>query len=239
MTIDNPLFELMEKAIRKIKDATEKRDSRLISYYTAILQEAEELVRKSEAITEALEELTKRIASPPDFEELTAHRALRSNLSQYLSSPRRARPSDLGRRDPSPTPRMTGEYRRQNFVEELSYRGVELIHEGGSLYKTQEGGLVGIAYASERQRNRWFLGLPQRDYFCVVLLCESRRGEILNFIFPEDFYVKHKDEYSESGGQLKFNLVLKWDKYQMTIPGVGPITIDDFKDNYKALKPKK
>ncbi len=39
-----------------------------------------------------------------------------------------------------------------------------------------------------------------------------------------------------SGGQLKFNLSLRGDTYQMTIPDVGAVDINDFRDNYDALR---
>src|SRR5699024_11801683 len=65
--------------------------------------------------------------------------------------------------DENVTARQKGKLRREEFISDLEKSGIELNRVKGSLFKTKTGKRVGVAYASERQEDRWFLGLPARS----------------------------------------------------------------------------
>jgi hypothetical protein len=113
----------------------------------------------------------------------------------------------------------------------------DLFHVEGTTYKTQNGKLVGIAYASERLPNRWFLGLPLKDYNSVILICENKSGDFLNFVLPEDFLGRFLKKLSHDDfGQVKFNIFLKGENYQLRIPGEGYDNVDNFQNDYSLLR---
>lgn len=107
---------------------------------------------------------------------------------------------------------------------------------GGTTYKTKTGNLVGIAYASERKSNRWFLGLPSKNYSSVALICENKSGELLNFVLPKDFLHSNLDKLShDENGNLKFNIFLKGENYKLRVPKEGYENIDSFEGTYSPL----
>ena len=148
------------------------------------------------------------------------HVALSSSLASYVKD----------------SPRVRGLARRKEFINSIKRAGSTLIHQSGAMYLTDSGGLVGIAYASERQPDRWFLGLPDKDYIAVVLICERDDGEMMNFILPGDFFHTHRHNFSLVKGQIKFNIVHRGNNYMMTIPKAGNIKINQFLNNISSLQ---
>ena len=151
-------------------------------------------------------------------------------------------PSYLIKKEPSTikinelSPKKRGKARRNAFVQELETIGISLINVGGTTYKTKTENLVGIAYASERKSNRWFLGLPSKGYNSVTLICENKTGELFNFVLPKDFLNENSDKLShDENGNCKFNIFLKGESYKLRIPGEGYENIDSFKGNYSPL----
>ncbi|MCP4112167.1 MAG: hypothetical protein GY749_42675 [Desulfobacteraceae bacterium] len=124
------------------------------------------------------------------------------------------------------------------LIDELKMMGIHLFHEEGTTYKTRNGNSVGIAYASERKPNRWFLGLPLKNYSSVVLICEDNTGELSNFILPENFLNSNIGKLShDENEQVKFNILLKGENYQIRIPGEGYCNINNYKNNYTMACP--
>ena len=129
-----------------------------------------------------------------------------------------------------------GRIRRAEFVEALKGRGVEATQIKGVLWEIGENKVVGIAYASERSHNKWFLGLPRKDYHAVILLCEDEYGSVINFIFPEEFYQTYEHDFSEDqNGQLKFNITLSNGGYKMKIPRKEDVYINAYIDSFGNL----
>ncbi len=129
-----------------------------------------------------------------------------------------------------------GKMQREELIKKLKGMGITLIQDRGAICKTQDGNIVGIAYATERQPDKWFLGLPDREYYSFILLCEDKKKEIKPFVFSNDFFKKHKNHFSKKNGQLKFNLVKRGEVYQIGIPGIEKININNFLNNYEPLK---
>ena len=132
-----------------------------------------------------------------------------------------------------------GNLRRENFIRKLENLGINLIKEKGVIYRTQNGNRIGIASASEllRKKEYWFLGLPNKNYDTVVLICESSKGKVFNFILPKYIYEQNENKFSRdsTNEQLKFNISFRNGNFQMIIPQVDPISINDYIDNISAL----
>lgn len=221
MNLKNRLENLKVKILAKIGEAAKKGVTEEITEGARIIEEIERLIKKCEEISYNVDTLEKRVDSPNNMNKISTTQMddiLISEKSEYLS------------------PKKKGKAYRDRLIYELEARGISLFHVEGTTYKTKKGGLVGIAYASERISNRWFLGLPSNDYSSVILICESKKGNFLNFILPEDFLRKNIKKLSRDDyGQIKFNIFLKGGHYYLRIPNEENVNIDNFQNNYLAL----
>jgi hypothetical protein len=118
--------------------------------------------------------------------------------------------------------RERGRRARQEFLSFLKSRGVILRPEkGDAIYKKTSGENVGVSYASERQPNKWFMGLPTRGYMDAILLCESERG-VNRLVLDRMFLAKYGASLSRSNGQFKINVVRRGDgEFSMKVRGPG------------------
>jgi len=126
--------------------------------------------------------------------------------------------------------KQIGKEERLIFIQEAKKKGIILSEEKGPLYKDNLGRLVGIPYASECKPDRWFLGLPNRKYQSIVLICKNEFSERTYFIFPYTFCAKYQDKLStdKKEKQIKFNVLMKNGIYTFIIPDSEPITINEY-----------
>lgn len=75
---------------------------------------------------------------------------------------------------------------KAEWVRRLSLKGIPLRQvEGRRVFRTQSGKLVGVACANEDSRpGMYWLGLPDKQFDVVVLLCRDSSGELFDFILP-------------------------------------------------------
>lgn len=128
---------------------------------------------------------------------------------------------------------------RSNLVEELGKDyGIRLRASSKTVYETDDGRIVGMAFATERQPNKWFLGLPLIEYFSIVLICEKNSGPVKRFIFPRSFCAKYMPRLSKSkdDDQVKFNVYYKNGQYQFIIPQSDPLVINEYLDRFDAFQ---
>lgn len=137
------------------------------------------------------------------------------------------------------SPKRIGEMNRLAFVKDAAGHGIPLRHIKGVLFRNSNENFVGIAYASECNPNRWWLGLPVKDYSGMVLLCENDRNQKISFIFPECFTSKYKNLFSKDkeGHQLKFNITHRDGIYTLSMPNQSPICINEYINVFDNLKP--
>lgn len=217
MELKIQIENLKIKTLKMIEDAAKKGDTKTILSTTKIVEEAEKLTRRWDEIKSAYDVLEVMV-----------------NLTEIPSYLIKKEPSSIKINELSP--KKKGKARRNAFVQELETIGISLINVGGTTYKTKTKNLVGIAYASERKSNRWFLGLPSKDYSSVTLICENKSGELFNFVLPKDFLNSNLDKFSrDENGNFKFNIFLKGESYKLRIPSEGYENIDSFKGNYSPL----
>lgn len=207
-------------ALKKIEEAARKGDTTTVISGTKVIEEAERLMRMWQAISDDLNKLERNSSSNSEQNPNQAH-------TEEISIP-------VLRKELSP--RLKGKILKKNFVQYLEDKGIHLTPKSGSTYKTERGGIVGIAYASEKRPGRWFLGLPVMSYDSIVFLCEKDRGDILRFVVPKDIINKNKEQFSQANGNFKFNIVTNSDIYQLQIPSSDGIKINPYIDRVEFLK---
>jgi hypothetical protein len=135
------------------------------------------------------------------------------------------------------SPRERGRRHRVDFVQALARMGVTLQPLKGAIFKSPRGVRVGVAYAREdsRQKDKWFLGLPENKFEHAVLLCEDRSGKEIYFSLPKEFLHEHGKTLSKSGGQIKFNVARRIGEFFLDLPWRESVTIEAFRDNLSGL----
>jgi len=95
---------------------------------------------------------------------------------------------------------------------------------------------VGIAFATERQPDRWFLGLTKGSFEHAVLLCQSETLGILEICLPKDFFTKYGGRMSIHNGQMKFNVVRKGNTFNILVPDTDGVSASEFMGKYSLLR---
>ncbi len=133
--------------------------------------------------------------------------------------------------------KQLGKEERIIFIQEAKKKGIILSEEKGPLYKDNLGGLVGIPYASECKPGRWWLGLPNKKYQNIVLICKNEFSERTYFILPHAFCAKYQNKLStdKKEKQTKFNVLMKNGIYTLIIPDSESVTINEYIDQYDNI----
>jgi hypothetical protein len=155
---------------------------------------------------------------------VTDEHADKSRPSSILETPSLTRVSGRGH----------GVAIRKEFLEKAAKHGLQLLPFRGAIYKSESGTRIGVAVATERQPNRWFLGLTQDLFDSAALLCQATSGNTVAVCLPRAFVNTH--QFSRAGGQVKFNVVLKEDRFFLTIPNLGTVSVDHFVEAISELE---
>ncbi|MEK6531076.1 MAG: hypothetical protein AABZ23_01120 [Deltaproteobacteria bacterium] len=223
LELDVRLSKLKMFALKKIEEAARKGDSSVIITNTRIIEEAERLMKKLDEFKLSLDYLEKR----GDSNILVDVIAVKKTESLKPSP-------DI---DGYLTSRQKGKQSRALFLKKLRERNIHLNSSSAeTIYTNKNGKMVGIAFATECQPFKWFLGLPERNYNVIVLLCEEQGNNTLSFILPADFCEKYKNNLSRSKGQLKFNVVNRHDSFFLLLSGLENPEITRYIDNYDSLE---
>lgn len=135
------------------------------------------------------------------------------------------------------SPKRIGKDERKIFIQEAFKRKKILSEEKGPLCRDKSDGLVGIAYASERNRNRWFLGLPKKEYSSIVFICKNNLLKIIYFILPCTFCERYQNDFDidEKEIQYKFNIALKKDGRYILTMSSKTLAINDYIDRFDNI----
>jgi hypothetical protein len=132
--------------------------------------------------------------------------------------------------------RRHGEKIREAFLQRLTGEGVHLqLMKGKTIYLTKSGQRVGIAVATERQPNCWFLGLPKAGFDHAVLLCQSDAGDVTEIRLPDKFFSKYGSVMSQNKNQVLFKIVQKNSGASVQVPGTDGISVSSFSRDYSFL----
>jgi hypothetical protein len=204
------------KVFEDIKAAAAAGDSPRVLAATAKLSAIEEFARRQVEIDAGLEALdANNWQDPTASSQQPAHIEIRTQ-ERKLGESARAR----------------GDRLRLEFVQQLSTRGYRLVQVRGALFKNKAGEQIGIAYASQNRPQWWFLGLPEDSFHGAILLIEAEPGQVTAMCLPHAFFSKYGTHLSRSRGQLKFNVALRGGHYVIVIPNVGPVSADQYVNNY-------
>ena len=125
--------------------------------------------------------------------------------------------------------RERGREIRKNFLLKLEKKGIEWqLVKGETIYNTRSGERIGVAVATERQPDKWFLGLPDGGFEHAVLLCKRDSGEVVEIFLHKDFFDKYGENMSRSKGQVKFNIAKRGNVYTVQVPEKGSINPNEF-----------
>ena len=122
------------------------------------------------------------------------------------------------------------------FLNELAEKGIHLRQMKGTIYETQSGQRIGIAVATERKPDRWFLGLPLGGFDHAILLCERETGDTVDFWLSKNFFDDYGNNMSHSGDQMKFNIARRGSGYVILVPGTSGVSSSTFRKDYMLLK---
>jgi hypothetical protein len=127
---------------------------------------------------------------------------------------------------------------RKKYIEELEINhGIRLTPiKGKTIFSNENNNRVGIAYASEVNPNRWFLGLPENGFEHAVLLCEDNSKNLKACILPNAFFQEYGKFLSRSNGQLKFNIQKRYDNYFVIVPQHDEMNLKDLDYHPNDLK---
>ena len=125
---------------------------------------------------------------------------------------------------------------RGNAARQAFAQAHNLTQVKGVVYVNPAGSNVAIAMATEDKRgNKWWLGLPDAQFSCVVLLCKDGNS-FVEFVLPAQSISTVWPRLSrDSAGQVKFNAKKEGLRYVLLVPGYGEFDITRFAGDYSPL----
>ena len=222
MDTKNQLLNEKDKLLKQIASSAQHGNSQEVLSAGENLKKIESLIDRHEKLLRDISDLGNEIHSPQPLQN-----------SRVIS--RLARNSGLRELDVVPG-RGIGKTIRMDFLRKVSEDGVHLEHIRGSVYETKSGYKVGVAVATERKADRWFLGLPIKSFDNAILLCQKDDGDVMEICLPKNFFDEYGKKMSASGGQMKFNVARRGNGYAILVPGTDGVNISKFIGDYSLLK---
>ncbi len=211
MHLLNEIHNLKRQLLNKIANCVSSENTDDIIHYSKIIEELKEAENSYFLLKKIIENLKKKSLSSRSQEE-------KNNL--YV-------------KDKKMSAKALGERRRKDFILKAKNKSILLNQVNGVQYSTYNHDLVGIATATERIPNRWFLGLPKGDYSIIVLICEDNNNETHTFILPKHLVKKHINDFScDAKRQIKFNISKYLMKFSLSIPKFENIEINGMQNNF-------
>lgn len=124
---------------------------------------------------------------------------------------------------------------RSDFLDRAVKAGFQLRPHRGATYLSPNGRRIGVAVATERKPNRWFLGLGEDSFDAAVLLCMPDKGRAIEVCLPPSFFTQHGRYLSRAGGQVKFNTARRDGHIILKVPRMNPERVDEFVGNFAGL----
>ncbi len=222
MDVITQLLEEKTVVLGRIAEAAKRGDSQEVLARGDRLEKIESLIRRYENLVRDISSLDQGGSVPSAVSPLPEDQATQQG------SERKSRDSTSGK--------GAGKTIRSAFLEGLSENGIRLRQVKGTIYETESRRRVGIAVATERKPDRWFLGLPLGGFDHAILLCERETGGILEFWLPKSFFDDYGNSMSHSGDQVKFNIARRGNGYVVLVPGTDGVSTSAFRKDYSLLK---
>jgi len=208
------------KLLNIIKQHTHKVDVKIISRYRSHLKKIRSSIRRLESLRSESEKKleTSRKGMNKPSEDPRSVQLIFTTLKDDYSA------------------RMRGKIIRQEFLNLIKNHGIHLQKIDTTTFRNKSGKRVGIAVATERKAERWFLGLDKGAFDNAVLLCQRENGEVMVFCIPEQFFKLHGNKMSQSNNQIKFNVVKRGAIYYLTVLGTDSVKISEYIKDFSILK---
>lgn len=168
------IFELREEIFRRIADAAKKGLTDQVARLASLAKSCDSVMETLKAVDAEVERIREALRNVEHPMTNVANRAsLRPSLDVIDRGSRKSGSRERGR-----------ELRDDWVGNALRNYGVRLRRLGEVTYETASGKSVGIPYASEAPERTypWWLGLPDKQPYYVVLLCESTEGQVIDFV---------------------------------------------------------
>jgi len=220
MDIRDKLNELIKKTLSRIQESAGKSEIDRVQNFSYMLTQARYISQNLDELENKLEKLETEFLLTSKKAENVPNESIidptASELESNLSAKAKAK------------------IKRTEFIKELRRRGINLEPFKGVVYRNiKNDGLIGIAYSCDNG-DSWFLGLPDKIYETVVLLCDKESGNTNVIILPKDFYSKHKDNLSKSNGQMKFNVRFS-DEKLVLYTRAGNVSVEKYLNNFEVF----
>ena len=197
--------ELRDRTRQRISQGGECEPADRLGHLVRIVQKLETGIKQHGK----LEQLAVEIEADLDGDLISANIGQDTNITGPQKDTRRKRSKE----------KAIGA--RNQYLQQLQRQGIRLrkCRQGERIYETETGKLVAIAAATEGTSpsdNKWWLGLPDKEYDIVVLLCLTDSGELLDFVFPREFVEKIWSQLSRDyNHEVKFHVVQSGVNYEL------------------------
>ena len=226
MDIDNQLVNAKTEVLKQIAEAAQRGKSQEVSAAAEKLTKIDSLMEKYQGLLRDIAELETHDNKAKPIQKPTAYAGSSIWSSEH---------QDLaGAGDESG--RGAGRAIRMVFLTKAERLGVHLAYVKGIIYATPAGHRVGIAVATERNADRWFLGLTGDGFDDAVLLCRPKTGDIVEIILPKSFFDEYGRRMGRSRSQILFNVTRRGRDYVLLVPGTGGVNVTKFIGAYSTLK---
>lgn len=222
MDAKNQLMHEKTQLLTQITEAAQRGESQDVLAASERLKKVESLIHRYEKLVCEISDLNAESRKSGSFEDTRGGR-------RVLADKDRMQPDAKSARE-------IGKTIRAAFLQKVSEDGYHLRQIKGNIYETQSGQRVGIAVATERQPDRWFLGLPLRGFEHAILLCRRDTGDTMEICLPKTFFAEYGDNMSQSKGQMKFNIARRGKGYVILVPGTGGVSVSEFPGDYSLLQ---
>jgi hypothetical protein len=221
MDVKGQLMLEKNKLLKQISESALHGNSQDVLTASEKLNKIEVLINRYEKLLRDITDLEIESHKPQPLEDIPiASRPMKNNNTVNLDTAGRG----------------IGRTIRMSFLKNAFEAGYHLEHIRGSIYKTELGHKIGIAVATERKSDRWFLGLPLNNFDHAVLLCNSETGDTIEICLPKNFFDEYGSMMSQSGGQMKFNVSRRGSGYSILVPGTDGINVSKFIQDYSLLR---
>lgn len=166
MDVVTQLLDEKTELLERIAEAAKRGDSQEVLARGEKLEKLESLICRYENLVRDISSLDPRGSGPSVVSPLPEHRGTQNGRE------RKGRHSTSGK--------GVGKTIRSAFLEGLSEKGIQLRQIKGTIYETQSGQRIGIAVATERKPDRWFLGLPLGGAIMRFCSVSAKRAKFWN-----------------------------------------------------------
>lgn len=205
-----------------ISEYAKKGDADNVIKSSEILERVNSLISRFETLNKEISELqiTDHVQrQDPEFKnELKEKKITRKSRSAKYSA------------------RARGKNIREEFIKKIEKDGIMLQELSATIFKNSSGKRIGIAVATERIADRWFLGLSKGAFDHAVLLCQREEADVIEICLPDSFFKQYENHLSMSGGQIKFNVVRRGTGYYLRIPGTDGVKMSDYMNDCSVLR---